>query len=163
MLLRQLGATIGTKQMMGTTSMIAGVSFPLPVFERNRGEIARATAERDAAALDLEASTRTARAQLSGAVAAARLLTERAAALTASADTGFLARAEQARRIALGAYREGAVPLIQVLDAARAWSDARMTYFDLLFAQHESILDLLYASGADLRAALTSMPSPQPR
>lgn len=154
MLFRQLGATIGTKQMLGTTSMIAGVSVPLPIFDRNRGEIARATAERDAATLDLEASTRTAQAQLAGAVAAAQLLTERATALSAVADTGFLARAEQARRIALGAYREGAVPLIQVIDAARAWSDARMTYFDLLFAQHESVLELLYASGLDLRTGL---------
>jgi cobalt-zinc-cadmium efflux system outer membrane protein len=159
MLFRQLGATLGTKQMMGTTSMIAGVSLPLPFFDRNRGEIARATAEREAAAFDLDASTRAARAQLSGALAAARLLTERASALTASADTGFLARAEQARRIALGAYREGAVPLIQVLDAARAWSDARMTYFDLLFSQQESVLDVLYASGSDLRTVLPTSSS----
>ena len=136
--------------------MIAGVAVPLPLFDRNRGEIARATAERDAAALDLEASTRTAQAQLSGAIAAARLLTERASALTASTDTGFLARAEQSKRISLGAYREGAVPLLQVIDAARAWSEARTTYFDLLFAQHESVVDLLFASGTDLRAALTS-------
>ena len=163
MLFRQLGATIGTKRTMGTTSMIAGVAVPLPLFDRNRGEIARATAERDAAALDLEASTRAAQAQLSGAIAAARLLTERASALTASTDTGFLARAEQSKRISLGAYREGAVPLLQVIDAARAWSEARTTYFDLLFAQHESVVDLLFASGTDLRAALTSLSPTLPR
>jgi cobalt-zinc-cadmium efflux system outer membrane protein len=163
LLFRQLGATIGTKQTMGATSMIAGVSVPLPLFDRNRGEIARATAERDAAALELDALTRTAQAQLSGAIAAAQLLTERASALTASADTGFLARADQAKRIALGAYREGAVPLIQVIDAARAWNDARNTYFDLLFAQHESVVDLLYASGADIRATLASFSTTRPR
>jgi len=105
--------------------------------------------------LDLEASTRTARAQLAGAIAAAQLLTERASVLSATTDTGFLARAEQAKRISLGAYREGAVPLLQVIDAVRAWSDARMTYFDLLFAQHQSVLDLLYASGSDIRAGAT--------
>jgi len=141
--------------MLGTTSLIAGFSVPIPAFDRNRGEVARASAERDAAMLDLEASTRTARAQLAGAIAAAQLLTERASVLSATTDTGFLARAEQAKRISLGAYREGAVPLLQVIDAVRAWSDARMTYFDLLFAQHQSVLDLLYASGSDIRAGAT--------
>ena len=155
MLFREIGATLGTKQMLGTTSLIAGFSVPIPAFDRNRGEVARASAERDAAMLDLEASTRTARAQLAGAIAAAQLLTERASVLSATTDTGFLARAEQAKRISLGAYREGAVPLLQVIDAVRAWSDARMTYFDLLFAQHQSVLDLLYASGSDIRAGAT--------
>ena len=154
--LRQLGATLGTKQLMGVTTMLAGVSLPFPVFDRNRGEIVRATAERDAAVLDFKAVTRTASAQLVGARAAAVLLTQQASALGASADTGFLARADESRRIALGAYREGAVPLYQVIDATRAWSDARMSYFDLLIAQQQSILDLLYAMGDDLRLGLAS-------
>jgi cobalt-zinc-cadmium efflux system outer membrane protein len=152
--MRQLGATIGTKQMMGATTMLAGVTLPFPIFDRNRGEITRTTAERDAAALDFKAVTRMASAQVTGARAAAELLTTQATALAASADTGFLARADESRRIALGAYREGAVPLYQVIDATRAWSDARMSYFDLVFAQQQSILDLLYATGADLRLGL---------
>jgi len=53
MLIRQLGATIGTKQMAGTTSMIAGLSLPIPLFDANRGEVQRASAERDAAAFEL--------------------------------------------------------------------------------------------------------------
>ena len=159
MFLRQVGAMIGTKQTVGTTSMIAGLSLPLPLFDQNRGEVARATAERDAAVLDAEASSRMAKSQVSGAMEAVRLLTERASAMRAGADTGYLARADQARRIALGAYREGAVPLLQVLDAARASNDARLAYFDLLFAQHLAVFDLLYASGADLRSARTIDPA----
>jgi outer membrane protein TolC len=133
------------------------------LFEQNSGEIARATAERDAAAFELGASARSARSQLSGAIEAARLLTERASTMSMGADSGYLARADQARRIALGAYREGAVPLIQVLDAARAWNDARLAYYDLLFAQHQSVLELLFASGVDLRTAAQRLNTPTVR
>jgi cobalt-zinc-cadmium efflux system outer membrane protein len=163
MLIRQLGATIGAKQMMGSTSMIAGVSLPIPFFDQNRGEVGRATAERDAALLELTASRRMAAGQLAGVGEAARILTERAAAMTARGDSGYLARAEQAKRITLGAYREGAVPLLQVLDAARAWNEARLAYYDLLFAQHQSALELLFASGVDLRSAAEQLDNPTVR
>src|ERR1041385_5130844 len=103
-----------------TTSMIAGVSLPFPLFEQNRGEIQRANAERDAATFELAAQQRNAVADLRGAYAAAMILTDRAARLSRRDSTGFLARAEESRRIALGAYREGAVPLFQVIDAARS-------------------------------------------
>jgi cobalt-zinc-cadmium efflux system outer membrane protein len=156
MILRQLGATFGTKQMAGTTSMIAGVSFPIPIFDPNRGEIARAGAERDAAAYDLAAVERETAAEIVGASNAATLLTTRATALAGGGQPGLLARADDARRIALGAYREGAVPLLQVLDAARAWADARLAYYRLIYAQRESVLVLLVARGDDL---LNSLPS----
>ncbi len=154
MLVRQLGATIGTMQTAGTTSMIAGVSLPLPLFDQNRGEIQRATAERDAAAFDLAAQQRMATADLRGALAAAAILTDRAARLARQDSTSFLARAEESRRIALGAYQEGAVPLFQVIDAARSWAEARMTYYRTIVAQHQSILSLLVAQGLDLFAAV---------
>ena len=127
-IVRELGATIGTKRSAGTTSMMAGLSIPFPVFDPNRGEIVRATAERDAAALDLAAHERTALAELTGAYEAARLLTARTAMLVRGSDgrPPFLARADEARRIALGAYREGAASLLQVIDAARAWKEARV-------------------------------------
>ena len=156
MIIRELGATFGAKRAAGTTSMIAGVSMPLPVFDTNRGEIARATAERDAAALELTARERAASAELVGAHEAARLLTERATLLARGTDgrPPLLARADEGRRIALGAYREGAVSLLHVIDAARAWSEARVTFYQALYAQHESIAALLAARGDDLAAEL---------
>jgi cobalt-zinc-cadmium efflux system outer membrane protein len=159
MVVRQLGATIGAKRTAGTTSMVAGLSMPFPIFDPNRGEIVRAAAERDAVAFDLAARERTARAELLGAYEAAHLLTERASLLARSADRrpSLLARADEARRIALGAYREGAVPLLQVLDAARAWGEARLTFYDVLYAQHESVAMLLVARGDDLFTELPSL------
>ncbi len=159
MIVRQLGVTFGAKQSAGTTSMLAGISMPLPLFDPNRGEIARASAERDAAGFELAALERSARAQLAGAQEAARLLTDRAVLLARAADgrPAFLARADEARRIALGAYREGAVPLLQVIDAARAWGEARMTFYRTVYAQHESIAMLLFARGDDLFTALPAL------
>ncbi|MEP7002756.1 MAG: TolC family protein, partial [bacterium] len=124
-IVRQLGATIGTKQMAGTTSMIAGFALPIPLFDTNRGEIRRATAERDAAGYEVVNRERMAAAEVSGALEAARILTESTTRLSRGGDQSFLTRADEGRRITLGAYREGAVPLLQVMDAARAWGDAR--------------------------------------
>lgn len=156
---RQFGATLGLMQSMEQTSMIAGLSMPLPLFDRNRGEVARATAEREVARYDLATQTRMANADLRGAYEAAQLLTVRATMLTQRDSTNLLRRADESRRIALGAYREGAVPLLQVIDAARSWADARVTYYRTLFAQQQSILTLLVAEGQDLYSTLpTVMP-----
>ena len=156
MIVRDLGATFGTKWSAGTTSMIAGVSLPLPIFDPNRGEIARASAERDAAAFELAARERAASAELAGAYEAARLLTERAALLAHGADgrPPLLARADEGRRIALGAYREGAVSLLQVIDAARASTEARVTFYQALYAQHASVAALVVARGDDILSEL---------
>jgi cobalt-zinc-cadmium efflux system outer membrane protein len=145
----QVGATFGTKLSGGVNTMIAGLSLPFPLFDRNGGEVARATAERDAATFELAAREREVRADVQGANEAARVLTDRAEVLSRGPDN-YLARADEARRTTLGAYREGAVPLTQVLDAARAWRDARTAYFGILFAQHESVYRLSAAQGDDL-------------
>lgn len=159
MIVREVGATFGTKRSAGTTSMMGGLSIPFPIFDPNRGAIVRSAAERDAAALELAARERTARAELAGAYEAARLLTDRAALLAGTTDgrPPFLVRADEARRIALGAYREGAVSLLQVIDAARAWNDAQLAFYRTLYAQHESIALLIVAHGDDLIAELPSL------
>ena len=157
MIVRDLGVMIGRRQMGGANSFVAGVSLPVPIVDQNRGEIARAGAERDAAVLELTAAERAAGAQVAGARDVVRVLSERAQELASGGASGLLARADESRRIALGAYREGGVSLLQVLDAARAWGDARMMFFRLLYAQHESVLALLVAEGADLARLLPAL------
>ena len=98
-------------------------------------------------------------AEVSGAYEAARLLTERTTAM-ASDTSGFLARADDARRIALGAFREGAVPLFQVIDAARAWGEARLSYYRILYAQHQGVAALVFAEGGDLLTTLPALTTP---
>jgi cobalt-zinc-cadmium efflux system outer membrane protein len=156
LLFRQIGATLGRKQVAGINTVITGLSLPIPLFDRNRGEVVRASAERDAAAYELAAEERSVTAEVSGAYEAARLLTERTTAL-ASDTSGYLVRADDARRIALGAYREGAVPLFQVIDAARAWGEARLIYYRILYAQHQAVAALVFAEGGDLLSVLPAL------
>jgi cobalt-zinc-cadmium efflux system outer membrane protein len=162
MVLRDLSAMLGTKQTAGVTSLIAGVSVPLPLFTQNGGEIARARAERHVAEFELAAAQRSGSAGLQGALDAATVLLKRATALSApqpgdpASTPAILARGDESRRIALGAYREGAVGLLSVLDAARAWGEVRVAYFRVLFAQHESALALAAALGIPPDQVLSS-------
>jgi outer membrane protein, heavy metal efflux system len=165
MLIPHFGFTVGAKQSVGRTSLVGGVSLPLPLLNHNGGRVARAKGERDAVAFELAGEERVASAVLVATAEASRGLSAEVAVLGAKAPGGgsaYLARAEEVRRISLGAYQEGAVPLITVVDAARAWGEARITYYTLLFAQHEAVLAHLAARGIDPLEALTSAGGTRP-
>jgi cobalt-zinc-cadmium efflux system outer membrane protein len=102
------------------TALVAGVSVPLPLFDRNRGnidaaraDIAAAEARRNAARLEAEAAVR---------VSATRI----AAAQTrlTAAEEGERA-AEEAYRLARIGYEAGKLPLVELVNARRALADAR--------------------------------------
>jgi cobalt-zinc-cadmium efflux system outer membrane protein len=141
---RQIGATVGAKRTAGVTSVLLGVSLPIPLFDQNRGEVQRAVGERTAAEQEQAWAERQADAEVAAAYEAARLLSEQARRLRGS----FLERAEESRRIALAAYQEGAVSLLQVLDASRTLADARLIYYRTIFTQRQSLLELQVAIGA---------------
>ncbi len=149
--IRQVGATVGTKRSADVTSMIAGITLPIPLFDWNRGEIQRAVGERTTAEQELIWVDRQVAAQVEAAYEAARLLTEQADRLRG----GFLNRATESLRLAVAAYQEGAVSLLQVLDASRTLTDARLTYYRTIFAQRQGLLDLNAAIGASPLDALT--------
>ena len=163
MIIRDLSAMIGLKRTAGTTTLLTGLSIPVPVVDRNRGELAEARADREAATFELAAIERQVRAEVVGATESARLLASRVNALRGPPDSAtaqgahrvrYLARADEVRAISLGAYREGAVPLLQVLDAVRTWGESRLTYYRILYAQHESVAAVLAAEGRDLFTAI---------
>jgi cobalt-zinc-cadmium efflux system outer membrane protein len=157
-LVRQLGFTFGAMRVAGTNSMVAGVAMPIPIFDQNRGEVQRASGHRLATEQELVQLKRVAAAELQGAWDAAAVLSTRAQDLTGNDSAGTLRRAEEARRVAVGAYREGAVSLYQVIDAARAWADTRDMYYRALYAQHESVLTLFVAAGMDLSTTQAAPP-----
>ena len=139
--------------------MIAGLSFTVPLFDQNRGEVQRAVALRQAAEAELLWAERAASAEVRGAYDNATAL----GAQTARLKGAMLARAEESERITLAAYREGAASLLQVLDAARMLAETRQMYYRLLFAQRTSMLELRAALGAtDLTAAPNFAPPTAP-
>lgn len=145
---RQVGATFGAKRIGEVNTLIAGLTVPLPIFDQNRGEVQRATAEVTAAQQELAWRERLVFAEVAAAHEAARLLAERRGRFADS----LLARAEESRRITLVAYREGAASLLQVLDVSRTLGDVRLTVYRSVIAERETRLELDIISGSELSA-----------
>ncbi|PZQ65234.1 MAG: transporter [Phenylobacterium zucineum] len=102
------------------TALVAGISAPLPLFDRNRGNIAAAQADvsaaqaRAAAArFDAEAAVRSSTARITAAESR----------LTAAREGEGTAR--EAYRLARVGYEAGKLPLVELVNARRALTDAR--------------------------------------
>jgi len=121
-----------------------GVSLSLPLFNRNGGEIAQATAARDRAQANFdlvgrESAAERSRAERGFTAAMARL--ERNRRLLASAD--------RVAAMSLQAYAEGAVPLANVLEAQRNAREALGRYIDDVAAANDAAASLRLLTGAD--------------
>ena len=112
----------GVRRFSGddSTALVAGVSLPIPVFDQNRGAIAAAQAELqaaearlNAARLDAEADLRAARFQLGAA---------QSRALAAGEGETSAAEAYRLTRIA---YESGKAPLVELINARRSLAEAR--------------------------------------
>jgi outer membrane protein, heavy metal efflux system len=126
-----------------------GIGIGLPFFDRNRGPIAQAEAERlraqaELAAVRVEDRNALLHAQRARQSAMARLVRDRA--LIASANT--------VSRMALTAYREGASSLADVLAAQRSARDVLGQYIDDLAAA--------WIATAELRVFSLTSTSPLP-
>ena len=109
-------ASLGIRRLTGdnATVFVAGVSVPLPLFDKNRGNIATSTAQLDAADARLNAARLEAE---NGYRSAAAQATAADARLAASAQAE--AAAEEAYRLARIGYDAGRTPLIELLTARR--------------------------------------------
>jgi len=124
---------------------VIGFSLPVPLFNWSRGDITRATAERDRARAELDLTRRETAAALARArreLAAARDRLRRSAALVASAD--------RVAAMSLQAYGEGAVALANVLEAHRNAREILARYIDDLAAADAAARTLRWlTTGAD--------------
>lgn len=138
----------GYKRTAGLDTAVLGVVSSVPIFERNGRAVARAEADARAAELELEATLTRARADAEILVRAARELQERLARL----DADLVRPAEEARRSALAAFREGAIDVLRVVDAERTNTEARREALDL------SVEAFLASCRARLAAGLEVLP-----
>ncbi len=134
----------GYRRDFGADAVVVGVSFPVPLFNRHQGEMARAEAERRAA--DAHVAEIDTGVRLEVQRAANALRTNRARVDYLERD--YLTGARESRDVALEAYRVGAADLIDFLDAQRAFRDTVRTHNRALFE--------LRVSGVELAAALGS-------
>lgn len=106
----------------GDTAFIVGVSIPLPVFNRNRGSIAAARADGDAAQAGLAQTRLNARFSRRDAELMLAAANERVAALSGAS----LFQANEAARIAEIGYQQGKFTLIELIDAQEAQTSANL-------------------------------------
>jgi len=119
---RRPDVTVGTEmRRFREAGNYVGVmlSVPLPVFDRNQGEIARARAERQAAAANLRAAQLTVEYELRNAYEALRVAREQLDAI----DTGMLEDARRVLEVTEFSYRRGESSLIELLDANMVFNE----------------------------------------
>lgn len=127
-------------------SMGLSFSVPLPIFNRNQGEIARVQAEHEQLARRREAAV----AQVLNEVKTAYNEFCTGRELVNSIESNLLKPAEQARDTAAYIYRTGASSLIDFLDAQRTFNETMQSYYEALATYHNAMNNLNAAVGKDL-------------
>ena len=113
---------------VGGVTFLAGVSVPIPIFNRNQGEIARVQAE----LRRVEQDRRQAEIDRSQELVSAWSNWQSAWQQAVSIQSQSLPQAESAYRQALAGYRSGAFEYLEVLDAQRTFFEQRSNYIAAL-------------------------------
>jgi cobalt-zinc-cadmium efflux system outer membrane protein len=119
---------------------------PLPVFNRNQGEIARAEAEGDKA----NRSVMALETDLAGEVASAYEEFESSRQLLLEVERDLLKPTTEARVGTTYMYQAGATSLLDVLDAQRAYNDTMDTYYSAQAAYRRAQAKLALVVGKDV-------------
>lgn len=106
---------------------VAGVSVPLPLWDRKAGAVSAARADSARSMDDLEALRRQTRQTVVAAFESQRAIAAALELLAPQLGTN----AETARHAAEAAYGEGEIGLLEWLDAVRAYEEAEATYASL--------------------------------
>lgn len=135
---------IGIRRLAGdrATALVAGVSVPLSIFDRNRGNVAAAEAEVRGA----DARIAGARMETEANVRAALALVEAADARVAAAAR-TMATAREAYRLARIAYEAGKSPLSELLIARHGLGVARGVGVDATSARLDALAQLASLQG----------------
>src|SRR5262245_12065504 len=143
-----LGAEYRRQQGVNGRGNLFGLFFsvPLPIFNRNQGEIARAGAEGDKAVRSLHALE----ADLAGEVASAYEEFDASRRLLGEIERDLLRPTTDARTGTTYMYQAGATSLLDVLDAQRAYNDTMDTYYSAQAAYRRAQATLMLVVGKDI-------------
>jgi cobalt-zinc-cadmium efflux system outer membrane protein len=122
------------------------VTVPLPIFNRNRGDIQKSSAMLE----QLRAERDAARQRISSEIGRAALNLETARKQVEFYETRLLPEAEQLRQLAIEAYQAGQTGLLSVIDATRNARDVRQAYLQALSDYQTALADLEQAAGVKL-------------
>ena len=134
--------------MQQTVAMYgASLSVPLPRYNRNQGERAKASTRFEQARLVLDATEREARSEVLRAVSALRSRRQSLTRFEREDGDAMLRRAASTKSAAEFAYRSGATSLLELLDAERSYDDTRRAYVDAVAQYNRSLARLAEAIG----------------
>lgn len=142
------GAEYRRQQGVNGKGNLLGLFFsvPLPVFNRNQGEIARATGDEQKADRTLAALE----TQVAGEVASAYEEFESSRQLLIEIERDLLKPTSDARDGTTYVYQAGATSLLEVLDAQRAFNDTMDTYYSAQATYRRAQVKLALAIGKDV-------------
>jgi len=118
---------------------------PLPIFNRNQGEIARAEAEHEKAGRSVAAVE----TSVASEVASAYEEFETARQLLGDIERELLKPAADARAGTAYVYQAGATSLLDVLDAQRAFNETMDAYYSAQAAYRRAEARLTLVAGVD--------------
>ena len=142
-----IGAEYRRQQGVNGKGNLAGLFFsvPLPVFNRNQGEIARAEAAHEKAGRSVVALE----TNVASEVASAYEEFETARQLLADMERELLKPAADARAGTAYVYQAGATSLLDVLDAQRAFNETMDTYYTAQAAYRRAEARLTLVAGVE--------------
>jgi outer membrane protein, heavy metal efflux system len=140
-----VNAVFGYKRVSGYDTLLAGMMVPLPIFNRNTGNIASSTSEIERTQSQRQAVLAQVDADVAGALAGL----QKRQLMLHSMQKGMLDRAEQSAQIALAAYQEGGSDLLRLLDAQRVRNEARLLYMQTRMEFRLSQVELESAVGTE--------------
>lgn len=123
---------------LGDVALVAGLSVPLPLFDRNQGNIAAARANVRAAEARREGALATATVRVRNALTTVGAAQARVEALERAA----IPEAAEALRLTQLSYRAGKASLLELLDAQNAFASAQGALIDARLAQAQATAEL---------------------
>ncbi|MBI5585276.1 MAG: TolC family protein [Deltaproteobacteria bacterium] len=133
------------KRTGGFEGWVAGISIPLPLFDRNQAGVSRAQAELEQSKVSLEALQKSVRQEVPLLVEQITSQQARIEDLNRQRET-----ARELTKIAGLAYEEGETGLLELLEAVRTEKEFVLEYNQALYEHWSSILELEKVSGTKL-------------
>lgn len=140
---QDLNASFDYSHVSGLSSTSLFFNIPIPVFNRNQGEIARTRSALTQAQFTAQGAEDTVMTDVMNAYEAAATNQEVVKLYT----SGYLKQAEDSRNISEYAYKGGAATLLDFLDAQRSYRATQLAYRQALAAYMLSLEQLRQAVG----------------
>ena len=138
-------ASFGYKRNGVDNALYGALNIPLPLYNKNQGNISRANSE----IAMIESELRFERAIVLAELTAARRTVIANERQIEALRSEFLKNADDSQQVSLAAYREGATDLLHLIDAQRTRTEAQELYFQALADYQLSIHELERAAGIE--------------